>query len=83
MTACWAAAAAGPAGGAAPVTVPATFISPPFPFRALNSVEQGSSVGMGQTPARCCDLCLWSSQAGSTLSADILLVCQDSALVQG
>jgi len=26
------------------------FVSPPFPFRALNQVEQGS-VGMGQTPA--------------------------------
>jgi len=29
----------------------------PFPLRALNQVEQGS-VGVGQTPARCGDLCL-------------------------
>jgi len=29
-------------------------IPPPFPFRALNSVEQGL-VGVGQTPAHCCE----------------------------
>ena len=59
VTACWAGGAAGPAGGAAPVAVPAaSFLPPAFPFRALNSVEQGSSVGVGQTPAQCCDLCL-------------------------
>jgi len=33
------------------------FVSPPFPFRALNHVEQ-VLVGVGQTPAHCCDLCL-------------------------
>jgi len=33
------------------------FVSPPFPFKALNSIEQGS-VGVGQTPAYCSDLCL-------------------------
>jgi len=33
------------------------FVSPPFPFRALNQVEQGS-VGVGQTPGHCGDLCL-------------------------
>jgi len=30
---------------------------PPFPFRVLNSVEQGS-IHMGQTPAHCNNLCL-------------------------
>jgi len=34
------------------------FASTPFPFRTLNSVEQGSSVDVGQTPALCGDLCL-------------------------
>jgi len=58
------------------------FVSPPFPFKAMNSVEQGS-VGVRQTPAHCGDLCLSSSQGGSTLFADILLVCPDSVLVQG
>jgi len=57
VTACWAGGAAGPAGEAAPAAVPAASFPPPFPFRALNQVEQGS-VGVGQTPARCSDLCL-------------------------
>jgi len=58
VIACWAGGAAGPAGGAVSDAVPAASFSSPFPFRALNSVEQRSSVGMGQTPARCGDLCL-------------------------
>jgi len=33
------------------------FVSSLFPFRALNQVEQGS-VGVGQTPGHCGDLCL-------------------------
>jgi len=45
VTACWAGGAAGPAGGAAPVAVPAASFPP---FRALNQAEQGS-VGVGQT----------------------------------
>jgi len=56
VSACWAGGAAGPAGGAAPV--PAASFPSPFPFRGLNQVEQGSSVGVGQTPAHCGDLCL-------------------------
>jgi len=57
VTACWAGGAAEPAGGAAPVTAPAASLASHFPFRALNQVEQGS-VGVGQTPAHCGDLCL-------------------------
>jgi len=49
VTACWAGGTAGPAGGAAPV--PAASFPPTFPFKALNSVKHGSSVGVGQTPA--------------------------------
>jgi len=52
-----AAAAVVPVGGAVPAAVPTSSFPSPFPFRALNQVEQGS-VGMGQTPARCGDLCL-------------------------
>jgi len=46
VTAFWTGGAAGPAEGAAP-----------FPFKTLNHVEQ-VSVGVGQTPAHCGDLCL-------------------------
>jgi len=58
VTACWAGGAAGPAGGGSASRSACRFASLPFPFRALNSVEQGSSVGVGQTPAHCGDLCL-------------------------
>jgi len=54
-----AAASAVPAGAAAELVVGSWgsrgachFVSPRFPFRALNSVEQGS-VGVGQTAPRC------------------------------
>jgi len=32
-----------------------SLLFPPFPLAALNTVEQGGSVGVGQTPERCCD----------------------------
>jgi len=57
VTACWAGGAAGQAGGGSASCHACCFLSPPFPFRALNQAEQGSSLGVGQTPARCGDLC--------------------------
>jgi len=57
VTACWAGGAAGLAGGGSASRSACRFVSPPFPFKALNQVEHGS-VGVGQTPAGCCDLCL-------------------------
>jgi len=56
VTAFWAGGLQDRLGGQCqPQCLPLLF--PPFPFKALNQVEQGS-VGVGQTPARCGDLCL-------------------------
>jgi len=57
VTACWAGGAAGLAWGGSPSRSACRFVSPPFPLKALDNVEHGS-VGVGQTPASCGDLCL-------------------------
>jgi len=48
-------------------------------------VEYGGSVGMGLVPACYSDLChmIWNCQGDSILFQNILLVHQDSELVQG
>jgi len=53
-----------------------------FPMRMLNSVEQGLT-GRGQPPARGSDLCLSRDRQGDSKTfPNILLVFQDSAVVQ-